>query len=91
MTRKSEDFFKLKNEVTGIGLLPDYNMQNIPTAENIQSLVIQAAKHALVRAPQFTMLKVQQGMAESWHGVTEPEIHALYSSCTPTPEKVLNI
>ena len=92
MTCYSEDFSKLKNEV--IGLLPDYNTQNIPRTDNIRSLVIQAAKHALVRAPpppppQFSMLEVRQGMGEFWHNVTEPEIDALYSSCTPTPEKVL--
>ena len=43
----------------------------------------------LLEPPQFSMLEVRQGMGEFWHNVTEPEIDALYSSCTPTPEKVL--
>ena len=44
MTCSSEDFSKLMNGV--IGLLSDYSIQNVPTTDNIRSLVIQAAKHA---------------------------------------------
>ena len=74
MTCSSEDFSKLKNEVTG--LLSDNNTQDVPTTYNIRSLLMEAAKHALVRAPLFSMLEIRQGMGEFWHSVTEPEIDA---------------
>lgn len=72
-----------------LDILSDYGVTSIPSASNIGKILLQVSETELISKPFLYITKLREGMGPFWQDVTDKEVHALYSVCTPTPSNVL--
>ena len=72
-----------------IEILSDYGVTTVPSASNIEKILLQVSQTELISKPFLYITKLREGMGPFWDDVTDKEIHALYSVCAPTPLNVL--
>ena len=70
-------------------ILSDYGVTFVPSASNIEKILLQVSQTELISKPFLYISKLREGMGPFWDDVTDTEIHALYSVCAPTPSHVL--
>ena len=71
-----------------IEILSDYGVTTVPSASNIEKILLQVSQTELISKPFLYITKLREGMGPFWDNVTDKEIHALYSVCAPTPLNV---
>lgn len=77
-----------------IPLLSRFQCNTIPTQDNLQSLLPQVAKFALIVKPFFALSEIRRGMMDAhpafWQSCGNPSLmHSVYQLLVPTAEKVL--
>ena len=60
-----------------IDLLEDYSVRQLPTADNIKSLVLSVATAESVTKSFLCLSSVREGMGKMWEKVTKGEIASL--------------
>jgi len=73
-----------------IDILSEYNITTYPRASNIRQVLLQISLTELISKPFMCITKLREGMGKFWENITTDEIHALYSTCTPTTMNVVN-
>jgi len=73
-----------------VEILSDYGVTSVPSASNIKKILLQVSQTELISKPFLYITKLREGKGPFWNGVTDTEIHALYSVCTPAPVNVLH-
>lgn len=71
-------------------VLEDYNIRDMPSRNNIQTIVLQVAHNELVTKPYMCLLNIRKGMASFWDNVSEEEIQSMYDSCQPTARRIIS-
>ena len=71
-----------------LDILDDFKESTMPTPENFRSLLIKVAKSELVTKPYLPLLKLREGMGESWNGLRREELDVICHMCNPTPQRV---
>ena len=61
-------------------MFTDCNINQIPTVNNIQEIIVVAAKYVFVQRPFFIMSKILKGMGPFWNGFTATDIDVLWNS-----------
>ena len=74
-----------------IDLLKDYSVRQLPTGDNIKSLVLSIAIAEFVTTPFLCLSSVQEGMGKMWEKVTEGENASLYKISRPTAAGIIAI
>lgn len=67
-----------------IDLFDDYNIRQLPTVDNIRSLVLFVATAEFVTKPFLCLTSMREGMGHLWDNVTREEIASLYEMSVPT-------
>ena len=67
-----------------IDLFNDYNIRQLPTVDNIRSLVLFVATAEFVTKPFLCLTSMRAGMGHLWDNVTREEIASLYEMSVPT-------
>ncbi|XP_078372866.1 uncharacterized protein LOC144656513 [Oculina patagonica] len=70
-------------------ILSDYGITSVPSASNIEKIVLNVSETELISKPFFYITKLREGMGPFWDDATDKEVRALYSLCVPTTSKVL--
>lgn len=71
-----------------VEILSDYGVTSVPSASNIEKILLQVSQMELISKPFLYITKLREGMGPFWDDVTDTQIHALYSVCAPTPLNV---
>ena len=74
-----------------IDLLEDYSVRQLPTADNIKSLVLSVATAEFVTKPFLCLSSMREGMGQMWEKVTKGEIASLYEISRPTASGIIAI
>ena len=74
-----------------IDLLEDYSVRQLPTADNIKSLVLSVATTEFVTKPFLCLSSMREGMGQMWEKVTKGEIASLYEISRPTASGIIAI
>ena len=67
-----------------IDLFDDHNIRQLPTVDNIRSLVLFVATAEFVTKPFLCLTSMRAGMGHLWDNVTREEIASLYEMSVPT-------
>ena len=67
-----------------IDLLDDYNLRQLPTADNIRSILIFVGTTEFVTKPFMCLNSFHQGMGDLWSNVSKDEIASPYEMSRPT-------
>jgi hypothetical protein len=71
-------------------VLEDYNIHDMPSRNNIHTIVLQVAQNELVTKPYMCLLNIRNGMASFWDNVSEEEIQSMYDLCQPTARRIIS-
>ena len=72
-----------------IDLLDDYNLRQLPTADNIRSILIFVGTAEFVTKPFMCLTSLRQGMGDLWSNVSKEEIASLYEMSRPTAARIM--
>lgn len=72
-----------------IDILSEYGIFDQPSAGNINSLILKAAKSALIRLPCFSFQAITKGMGMVWKKFNPSLLDALYEVTVPSAEKLI--
>ena len=72
-----------------IDLLDDYNLRQLPTANNIRSILIFVGTTELVMKPFMCLNSLHQGIGDLWSNVSKGEIASLYEMSRPTAARIM--
>ena len=61
-------------------VLEDYNIRDMPSRNNIHTIVLQVAQNELVTKLYMCLLNIRNGMASFWDNVSEEEIQSIYAN-----------
>ena len=71
-------------------ILEDYNINTLPTTQNLNSLITQIGRSELAQKPYLYLLRIRRGMGPLWVGVREEEIASIYNLCQPTTQGIID-
>ena len=66
-----------------VEILSDYGVTFVPSASNIEKILLQVSQTELISKPFLYITKLREGMGPFWDDVTDTEFHGLYSVCAP--------
>ena len=72
-----------------IDLLDDYNVRQLPTTDNIRSIILFVATAEFVTKPFLCLTSMREGMGSLWANVTKEEIASLYEMSRPTAARIM--
>ena len=72
-----------------IDLLDDYNLCQLPTADNIRSIHIFVGTAEFVTKPFMCLTSLRQGMGDLWSNVSKEAIASLYEMSRPTAARIM--
>ena len=85
-----QTFHKLMFEHLKIlDVLSKFGIRSNPTPENVNDLILKAAKTHLISKPMFALNGLLEKFKNFFNELPENAVHVLYSKSTPTAEKVL--
>ena len=71
-------------------VLEDYNIREMPSSNNIRTILLQVAKNELVTKPYMHSLNIRKGMGSFWADVTKEEVKSLYDISEPTAKRIIS-
>ena len=71
-------------------VLEDYNIREMPSSNNIRTILLQVAKNELVTKPYMHLLNIRKGMGSFWDDVTKEEVKSLYDISEPTAKRIIS-
>ena len=71
-------------------VLEDYAIRQMPSQDNIHTIILQVAKNELIVKPYMCLVNIRKGMASFWDDVTTEEVKALYQLSQPTPQRIIS-
>ena len=66
-----------------VEILSDYGVTFVPSASNIEMILLQVSQTELISKPFLCITKLREGMGPFWDDVTDTEFRGLYSVCAP--------
>ena len=72
-----------------IDLLDDYNTRQLPTVDNVKSLLLHISTSEFVTKPFLCLASIRLGMGQLWDNVTKEEVEALYEMSRPTAARII--
>jgi hypothetical protein len=71
-------------------VLEDYNLREMPSRNNIHTILLQVAKNEFVTKPFMCLLNIREGMGSFWNDVSEEEVQSLYDFSRPTARRIIS-
>ena len=72
-----------------IDLLDDYNACQLPTIDNVKSLLLHISTSEFVTKPFLCLASIRLGMGQLWDNVTKEKVQALYEMSRPTAAHII--
>lgn len=72
-----------------IDLLDDYNTCQLPTIDNVKSLLLHISTPEFVTKPFLCLASIRLGMGQLWDNVRKEEVEALYEMSRPTAAHII--
>ena len=73
-----------------IDLLDDYNTCQLPTVDNVKSLLLDISTSEFVTKPFLCLASICVGMGHLGDNVTKEEVEALYEMSRPTAARIIS-
>ena len=71
-------------------VLKDYAIRQMPSQDNIHTIILQVAKNELIAKPYMCLMNIRRGMGSFWDDITTEEVNSLYQLSHPTPQRIIS-